>query len=171
MKALAKNINKETGECWVALGTDEKFYRAQGFTELDVEQAYNGVWYLSGYAPAYPIDMAKKEKLAEINNKYEVATSALVSTYPDIELLTFDKQESEARAWKADNSAGTPFLDGLALARGIDKAELVDRVIIKAESFQTAVATLTGLRQRYEDQLSMATTVEEISVITPVYNV
>ena len=116
------------------------------------------------------IEELKASKLAEINSEYEVATSALVSTYPDTELLTFEKQEAEARAWKADNSASTPFLDSLARARGIDKAELVERVIIKAEAFQTAVATLTGLRQKYEDQLVLALTAEDVAAIKPNYN-
>lgn len=123
-------------------------------------------------APPEPtLDELKSTKLSEINMTYESATSALVTTYPQTELLTFDKQEAEARSWDADNTAATPFLDGLALARGIDKAELVRRVIAKSEAFQTAVATLTGLRQRYEDQLSMATTAEEVAAIVPVYNI
>lgn len=117
------------------------------------------------------VDRAKSAKLAEINTTYNAATSALVATYPQTELLTFDKQEKEARSWYVDNSVATPFLDGLALARGIDKAELVRRVIAKSDAFQTAVATLTGLRQRYEDQLSMATTAEEVAAIVPVYDI
>ena len=123
-------------------------------------------------APPEPtIEEIKAAKLAEINSAYDVATSSLVSTYPDTELLTFDKQEKEAREWKADNSVSTPFLDGLALARGIDKAELVDRVIAKADAFEKEVATLTGLRQKYEDQLALAKTAEDIAAIVPEYSV
>ena len=117
------------------------------------------------------VDRARAIKLEEVNATYNDATSALVATYPQTELMTFDKQEKEARSWDADNAAATPFLDGLALARGIDKAELVRRVIAKSDAFQAAVATLTGLRQRYEDQLSMATTAEEVAAIVPVYNI
>ena len=121
--------------------------------------------------PERTLDELKAAKLAEVNNAYDVATSAIVYTYPETELLTFDKQEKEARLWDADNTVATPFLDGLALARGIDKSELVRRVIAKSDAFQTAVATLTGLRQRYEDQLSMATTAEEVAAIVPVYDI
>ena len=120
--------------------------------------------------PAPPtLEEMKLSKLSEINAAYDSATSSLVATYPQTELLTFDKQESEAKAWKADNSVETPFLNGLAAARGIDKAELVGRVIFKADAFQMAVATLTGLRQKYEDQLEAATTTEEIEAIVPEY--
>ena len=115
------------------------------------------------------LEELKTVKLAEINSLYDAATSSLVATYPQTELLTFDKQEKEAREWKVDNSVETPFLDGLALARGIDKAELVDIVIAKADAFETAVATLTGLRQRYEDQLTLAQTEEDVAAIIPNY--
>ena len=115
------------------------------------------------------LDELKAAKLTEVNESYDTATSALVSTYPDTELLTFDKQESEARAWQADNSASTPLIDALALGRGIDKAELVRRIIAKAEAFATATGYLTGQRQRYEDILDAATTAEEIEAIVPEY--
>lgn len=130
----------------------------------DYKAQTDGTW-------VFDIDKGKSSKISEINAAYNVSTSALVSTYPETEVLTFDKQEKEARSWDADNTVATPFLDGLALARGIDKAELVRRVIAKSDAFQTAVATLTGLRQRYEDQLSMATTAEEVAAIIPVYDI
>lgn len=130
-----------------------------------------GDFYKVKKIPEKTINQLKDSKLVEINMKYDEATESIVRTYPTTELLTFDKQEKEARSWDADNTVSTPFLDGLALTRGIDKAELVRRVIAKSDAFQTAVATLTGLRQRYEDQLSMATTAEEIAAIVPVYNI
>ena len=112
---------------------------------------------------------AKDTKLLEINAAYDVATSSLVSSYPATELLTFDKQEKEARAYTADPSTSTPFLSGLAKARGITLDDLVGRVIAKSEAFASAVATLTGQRQRYEDMLGVATTAEEIEAIVPEY--
>lgn len=51
---FAKVINEETKECQVGLGTNETFYRSIGMVEMDVEQAYNGGWYLTGYAPQKP---------------------------------------------------------------------------------------------------------------------
>ena len=39
------------------MGTNAEFYRSVGMTEMEVEQAYDGAWYVKGYAP---------EKLAEI---------------------------------------------------------------------------------------------------------
>lgn len=54
MKKYAKVINQETKACEVGTGTNSAFYQSIGMTEMDVEQAYDGVWYLKGYAPAKP---------------------------------------------------------------------------------------------------------------------
>jgi hypothetical protein len=121
-------------------------------------------------APGKDVDTLRADKLAEINGKYNTATSALVSTYPSTELLTFDKQETEARAYNADPAAGTPLIDALAAGRGMDKAELVSRIIKKADAFAVAVGYYTGQRQHYEDLLSAAVTAEDIAAIVPVYS-
>lgn len=119
--------------------------------------------------PVPTVDELKVAKLEEINSSYDTATSALVSTYPSTELLTFDKQEQEARAWDADNTVETPLVDMLALGRQMDKAELVRRIIAKADAFALATGYITGQRQRYEDLLDVATTAEEIAAIVPEY--
>lgn len=53
-KKYAIITNQETKTVDVGLGTDEQFYKSIGMTEMDVEQAYNGAWYLKGYAPQRP---------------------------------------------------------------------------------------------------------------------
>ena len=53
-KKYAIITNQETKTVDVGLGTDEQFYKSIGMTEMDVEQAYNGAWYLNGYAPQRP---------------------------------------------------------------------------------------------------------------------
>lgn len=47
MKKYAKIISEETKQCDVAFGT----YIPDGFTEMDVEQAWNWNWYVAGYVP------------------------------------------------------------------------------------------------------------------------
>lgn len=54
MLKYAKIINHETKLCEVGTGTNAKFYQSIGMTEMDVEQAYNGQWYLRGCAPEKP---------------------------------------------------------------------------------------------------------------------
>lgn len=115
------------------------------------------------------IGRAKVAKLYDINSTYDAATSSLVSTYPATELLTFDKQEQEARAWTENSTIETPLVDMLAAGRQIQKAELVRRIIAKADAFALATGYLTGQRQRYEDLLDAATTAEEVEAIVPEY--
>lgn len=112
----------------------------------------------------------KSIKLNEINSAYQQAIATLTPTYPDDERLTFDKQEAEARAWLADNSTPTPFVDALAAGRQTDKAELVNRIIAKADAFAIASGLLTGQRQRYEDMLDVAETAEDVAAIVPEYS-
>lgn len=158
-----------------------EFYIGQIFTDSYPPEA--AVWcnsnnaYIERNAAGYEIkavpdptiDELRAAKLSEINSTYNTAASSLVSTYPNTELLTFDKQESEARAWDADNTAETPLVDMLALGRQMDKAELVRRIIVKADAFALATGYLTGQRQRYEDLLDAAATAEEIEAIVPEY--
>lgn len=54
MKKYAKIINEETKEVQIGSGTNSTFYQSIGMTEQDVEQAYNGSWYLAGFAPEKP---------------------------------------------------------------------------------------------------------------------
>lgn len=120
--------------------------------------------------PEKPFDVLRSEKMSEINIAYQQAIADMTPGYPDDERLTFDKQEQEARAWLADNSTPTPFVDALAAGRQMDKAELVNRIIVKSDAFAIASGLLTGQRQRYEDLLDVAETAEEVAAIVPKYS-
>lgn len=111
----------------------------------------------------------KARKLAEINAACDAALAALTASYPSSELLTFDKQEAEARALLADPEASTPFLTPLAAARGMETEELARKVIAKADAFTTASGHVIGLRQKDEDRLKAAQTVEDVAAIVPDY--
>ena len=65
MRKYAKIINQETKECEVGLGTNSKFYDSIGMTQLDVEKAYNGNWYVQGYTPAEPEKSYAEKRQAE----------------------------------------------------------------------------------------------------------
>ena len=54
MKKYAKVINEETKACEVGLGTNSAFYKSIGMVEMEVEEGYDGRWYVKGYAPAKP---------------------------------------------------------------------------------------------------------------------
>ena len=118
------------------------------------------------YVPPVPtLDEVKAAQLSEINAAADRAIATLTATYPDRELATFDKQESEARAYAADATASTPLLSALAQARGIPLDELVRRVLAKADAFAVASGSIIGQRQALEDRLDVCTTVEEVQSI------
>ena len=119
------------------------------------------------YVPPVPtLDEAKAAKLSEINAAADRAIATLTATYPDREISTFDKQESEARAYAADPTASTPLLSALAQARGVPLDELVRRVLAKADAFAVASGSIIGQRQALEDRLDACTTLEEVQGIT-----
>lgn len=69
MKKYAKIENKETKVCSVGIGTNTEFYRSIGMSEMEVEQAYDGAWYVKGYAPEKPIEELQAEVRA-VRNSY-----------------------------------------------------------------------------------------------------
>ena len=64
MLKYAKIINEETKKCSVGTGTNVEFYKSIGMTEIDVEQAYDGSWYVAGYCPT-PTKEEQRQARAE----------------------------------------------------------------------------------------------------------
>lgn len=112
----------------------------------------------------------KAEKLQQININAQREIDSLTVTYPQGEVSTFDKQETESVAFIADNAASTPLLDALSTARGLDKTELANRVVAKAGLFSAASGAIIGKRQKLEDTLNAlsedANNIEDIAAIT-----
>lgn len=119
--------------------------------------------------PAPTLNELKVARLVGISNACEQEIAALQAGYPASEVLSWPKQEAEARSYVADPSASTPLLDALAEARGIDKAELSRRVILKADAFAQYSGATIGKRQALEDALNALpadATVEQIAAIS-----
>lgn len=66
MIKFVKVVNQETKQCEVGMGTNTEFYKFIGMEEMEVEQAYDGKWYVKGYAPTQPLEQVKAEKVAEM---------------------------------------------------------------------------------------------------------
>lgn len=108
----------------------------------------------------------KANKHAQIRRAYEAEAQAIKAGYPATEVLSWDKQEREARAYQADATAATPFLDALATAREMDKAELVGRIMAKVQAADSYIGTITGKRQKLEGLINDAQTVAELDAIS-----
>lgn len=117
---------------------------------------------------------ARARKYAEINGGCQEALAALTATYPDRELLTFERQEREARSLLAgDSVADVTHITAIAQGRGIPVEELAQKIIAKADVFALASGALIGQRQRYEDALEALgpdATTAQIESITVSYS-
>ena len=71
MLKYAKIINEETKSCSVGLGTDTEYYQSIGMTEMDVEKAWDGNWYLTGHVPPKP-EPTLEEQVIALEHKYEM---------------------------------------------------------------------------------------------------
>ena len=78
----AKIINEETKQCEVGTGTDSAFYQSIGMSEMEVEQAYDGQWYLKGYAPEKPTEQKEAEVRAVRNQYLEQTDKYMITDYP-----------------------------------------------------------------------------------------
>lgn len=68
MLKYAKIINEETKEVQIGVGVNDEYYASIGMTEMEVEQSYNGNWYLKGYAPIKP-EPTIQDKILELENQ------------------------------------------------------------------------------------------------------
>lgn len=94
MLKYAKIMNDKTKQCSVGLGTNTDFYKSIGMVEMDVEQAYNGGWYLTGYAPAEP--EKTKEEISETRRKLYIAEKDPITC--QIQSLRDEEQTEEIMA-------------------------------------------------------------------------
>ncbi len=112
-------MNEETKQVEVGLGTNTKFYQSIGMTEMEVEQAYNGYWYVKGYAPQKPIEISaieirsKRDQLLTASDWTQVSDSPLTQDqqskwteyrqylrdipqqegFPNIEVMSFEEYQ------------------------------------------------------------------------------
>lgn len=111
----------------------------------------------------------KELKLQEINTSYEDAILSLQKEHiPTSEMLTFETQEREAKAYKESGFSDVstcPTMQIIAQARGVELRVLCEKALSKAELFRTASAQLIGKRQRLQDLVEIAETKEDLSEI------
>ena len=82
MKKYAKIINNETKQCEVGLGTNSAFYQSIGMSEMEVEQAYDGSWYVKGFAPEKPVEELQAQVRAVRNQYLKQTDEFMIVDYP-----------------------------------------------------------------------------------------
>lgn len=111
------------------------------------------------------LDISKNNKLNQINLIYQKKSKIVKNDTPTDEVLTWDIQKNEAEAFEKDEASATPFIDGIASARKIDRIFLLNKVLEKTKIFNDYMAVLTGTRQFYEDQIKSAQSIKEVEEI------
>lgn len=117
------------------------------------------------------LEQVRDKKLKELNAACDGALRALRAQYPDTEVLSWERQEREARAYLtaiaaaiAEAAAQTPpvepaavhvppFIGAMATGRGIAPEVLAQKIVAKADAFSALAAPLFGRRQAQEDQV------------------
>lgn len=116
------------------------------------------------------IDALRQEALSEALQLFNTACDAITQDAPSKEIDSWKKQEDEARAWLADNTAPTPLIDGLLTSRGLGetKAQLVQKIIDNADLWAVAYSAELGVYQSRVKRINAttATIVDIEAVIT-----
>lgn len=79
---------------------------------------------------------------------FESEVASVRRTYSESEIASWPVQLSEARAFNADQTAFTPFLDAVIAESGEDKVALVNSVLAKAADYATIVGTALGKKRK-----------------------
>jgi hypothetical protein len=93
--------------------------------------------------------MAQSEKKPAIKEEqFLIEVAQIKAGYTEDEIKSWDKQEAEARAWFADNTAPTPLLDGIVFESGEAKEALVANIIAKADAYAAAFGKALGRKRK-----------------------
>jgi len=78
MKKYAKIIDNKTKEVQVGAGCSDEYYQEIGMILMDVEKAYNSLYYVEGYAPKEP-ELTKEEISQRREHEYQSFVDPITS--------------------------------------------------------------------------------------------
>lgn len=113
MIKYAQIINNKSKQCIVGTGTNNNYYISIGMTIMDVEQGYDGNWYLTGYAPKQPIEELHNTILSLIDS---ITSQAILSGFEyeiNGELLHFSYDQFDQTNFNQTANIATLSLSGV----------------------------------------------------------
>lgn len=166
MQKWHRVINEQTKEVEVGLGTNEAFYKKLGYILGEVEQAYNGRWYLLGYAPERPLEELKEAKRAEINQARDASEQGGFEYMGKV----FDSDQVSAQRISMAAQAMALAPDGTTITWTCQDNSTIDLTAQELVGLVVALATwsnachekATALKAKIE----AAQTAEELELIT-----
>ena len=117
------------------------------------------------------LEEARTAKLAEINAGYSSVMGYIQAGYPAEEILSWERQATQARELTQNPAAEAAFVRGLAATKKLTVEEMCARILANAASWEPVAAMLTGQRQVMEEAAHAAETVEELQAIKVAYRV
>ena len=113
------------------------------------------------------IEKVRSQKIIKLNTLFGVALDALAGIRAQGEMVSWTKQEAEARAYMLDNTTKTPFIDALLLGRGLGetKEALVALILAKADAYEVSYASLLGKFHAYQKNIESASSLEVLKAI------
>lgn len=116
-------------------------------------------------SPEALLQAAKQRKRDEVSAACQAAVIVLAKDYPEVEILSWPQQITEAMAISAGATEETPLLDAIAAARELEISELARRVLQKMQAYAAASGALIGQRQRAEDLVDAAQDLEQVEAV------
>lgn len=114
MQKWSKVKNDSTKEVEVGLGTNEAFYKSIGYSLNDVEQAYNGHWYLLGYAPNQSVEEQNEAVRQTRESLYRATSDYIKADYDEAVARGASNAEQLKQEWLASKDkirAENPYID------------------------------------------------------------
>lgn len=100
MLKYAQIIDEDTKLCVVGEGTNIGYYQSIGMKEMDVEQAWDGSWYVEGYAPEKPAPTYDKIR-QQRETRFEQEADPIRYAYDEALARGEDTAEELKQQWLA----------------------------------------------------------------------
>lgn len=167
MKKYAQIIDNETKLCNVGTGTNNDFYKSIGMELLDVEQAYDGSYYLKGYVPTKSLSELKSEKLSEltaITSKFDnqlVNNEMIINSSLGFSINADLRSQNNLRGLIA---IGIEPVNFVIADNSVKSLTLEQLNVLLSECAQNG-QHLYLLKWQYREQIEQAQTAEELNAI------
>lgn len=139
-------------------------------------QQINGVWMSSNddevqaiidsYDPIPDLQEKAKSRIIETAN---LAMKALEDEYPEFEKRTWPMQREDVINWRNSGysaGAATPTIDAIALQRGQDRIEVLQRAEIKVNAYKDLSCKWAGERQRLDKLVEQSADINFLQSVT-----